>query len=492
MDWFNKNIVAAISPAWALNRARSGAMVRAFYDATQASRLRKRKSKRGSADQHNQAAQRPLLEQARYLDENYDIFSGILDTLVNNVVGTGLVPEFHVKDRAGNLAEDINGQLADAFEDWARHPEVTGEHEYAALQRMSCRAFFRDGEIFTQYLTGSIPSLQHNTVVPFSLEPIESEMCPVDYTNDSKQIKQGVKKNAWGRPINYYFYKDHPSESYAGSYYTDLKVLPAANVQHLKLTKRFRQTRGISIVATVNTRIDDIKDIEESERVAARVAAAVTGSIKKGSAELWEPLTDENGAKIEREMAFEPGMIFDNLGPGEELEIAASNRPNNQIIVFRDANIRAAASGTMTSYSSISKNYNGTYSAQRQELVEQYQSYAALSGHFAGRKVIPDVMRFMQVCYETGLIRLGPEIDKMSMFAVDIVPPQMPWIDPKKEADAWTTMIDYDLESRSHISRNRGRNPQKIRDQINREQDWPSNRVTNTDNAEDKKDVEEG
>ncbi len=492
MSWVNRNIIAALAPQWALKRARSQAMVKAFYDATEYNRYRANKSKRGSADQHNERAQRPLLEQARYLDENYDIFSGALDALVNNVVGVGLVPEFHVKDIAGNLAEEVNEKLTQYFEDWARHPEVTGEHDYNSLQRLACRAWFRDGESFAQYLSGAIPSLKHNTIVPYSIEQIESELCPIDYTDESKKIKQGIRKNDWGRPTNFYFYKGHPNETYQGSIFTDLKTLEAERVQHLKLTKRFRQTRGISIVATVNTRFDDIKDIEESERVAARVAAAVTGSIKKGMPEMWNPYVDEDNNTEEREMEFAPGMILDTLGPGESLEIAASNRPNNQIIMFRDANIRAAASGLMATYSSIAKDYNGTYSSQRQELVEGYGNYAALSGYFASRKVIPDIMRFMQTCYDSGLVKIGADIDKLTLFSVDIVPPQMPWIDPKKEADAWTTMLDYDLESRAHISRKRGRNPQKIIDQIRREQGWPANQISGNASVEVIEKTDEG
>ena len=46
----------------------------------------------------------------------------------------------------------------------------------------------------------------------------------------------------------------------------------------LTLVKRINQARGVSIFHNVIRRLDDIQEIEESERVAARVAAAIAAS----------------------------------------------------------------------------------------------------------------------------------------------------------------------------------------------------------------------
>ncbi len=53
------------------------------------------------------------------------------------------------------------------------------------------------------------------------------------------------------------------------------------------------------------------------------------------------------------------------------------------------------AAGMGTSYSSLSKNYNGTYSAQRQELVEQYGAYGVLSMEFIHQLARPITERFV-------------------------------------------------------------------------------------------------
>ena len=52
---------------------------------------------------------------------------------------------------------------------------------------------------------------------------------------------------------------------------------------------------------------------------------------------------------------------------GEEIGTIDTNRPNPNLQAYRDGQLRASAAGLGASYSSISRNYNGTYSAQRQE-----------------------------------------------------------------------------------------------------------------------------
>ncbi|MGU0161066.1 phage portal protein [Escherichia coli] len=49
--------------------------------------------------------------------------------------------------------------------------------------------------------------------------------------------------------------------------------------------------------------------------------------------------------------------------------------PNPNLETFRNGQLRAVAAGSRLSFSSTARNYNGTYSAQRQELVESTDGY---------------------------------------------------------------------------------------------------------------------
>ena len=77
-----------------------------------------------------------------------------------------------------------------------------------------------------------------------------------------------------------------------------------------------------------------------------------------------------------------PGMTFDDLRPGEDVGVIQSNRPNTALNIWRAGQLRSSCAGTRSQYSSVARDYDGTYSAQRQELVEGWEGFAVLQDEF--------------------------------------------------------------------------------------------------------------
>ena len=464
-----EQIIEHISPNWAASRAKARFNLRA-YEAAKPSRLHKLHSDRGSGDASVAKAGDNLRIQARFLDENHDLARGVLNTLVNNIVGTGIRIEALVKDKKGETLTDFNNKLHQLFENWMLKPEVTWELHWHQLQRLAARSWLRDGEVFLQLLEGISPNLDHGTKIPFSLELIEADLVPMDFNDEKKNIIQGVKKNQWGKPISYCLYKQHPADiasSLNPKIKEEYKLVPADNILHLKITDRVRQTRGVSIFASVLRRLDDIKEYEEAERTAAKVAAAMCAFIRKSpDGPIASSKLDDVGNRL---MSMRPGMIFDNLLPGEEIDMIESNRPNTMLEQFRNSQLRAVAAGTSTSFSSIAKDYNGTYSAQRQELVEQSVHYACLREHFVERFIRPIWQRFIRISLLTDLIDIPKNLDMNTLVDADFRGPNMPWIDPLKEIHAEEKAVQAGFKSRSQVIRERGSNPAIVNEQIKRE-----------------------
>ena len=438
------------------------------YEAAQPSRLRKIKTDPGSGDAVVERAGESLRLQARFLDENHDLARGVLNCLVNNVIGRGITVEPQVKLPSGELAKPINDQLLDLWDEWICLPEVTWELHWNQMLRLVARCWFRDGEVLVKHIEGTNAALDHGTAVPYSLELIEADYLPFDYTDDKKRIIHGVEKNAWRRPRAYYLYKEHPGDKHSFVTRQDTKRYPAEKIIHLKITDRIAQTRGVSIFASVMTRMEDIKDYELSERLAAKVAASICAYVRKNLDAPTNPQSvDAAGNRL---LKMQPGMIFDNLLPGEEIGMIDSNRPNAMLEQFRNSQLRAVAAGTSTSYSSISKDYNGTYSAQRQELVEQSVHYGVLRDHFIERCVRPIWERFVDMAVLSGKLEL-PEgsINPRTLWNAGFQGPTMPWIDPKKEGEAEQLAVSAGFKSRSQVIRERGGNPQDVFEQIKQE-----------------------
>jgi lambda family phage portal protein len=210
------------------------------------------------------------------------------------------------------------------------------------------------------------------------------------------------------------------------------------------------------VFASVLNRFDDLKDYEESERIAAKIAASMAAFIKKGSPDLYEPSATNEG---QRQMKFRPGIVFDDLRPGEEIGMIDTNRPNPNLETYRSGQLKAIAAGAGPTFSSIARSYDGTYSAQRQELVEGFAIYSTLANEFIGRIVRPVYEQFIATAIASGVLKVPAGVRVETLNDAAYMPPSMPWIDPKKEVEAWGMQEDRCYVSGPEIIRKRGGNP---------------------------------
>ncbi|HBO8079519.1 TPA: phage portal protein, partial [Pseudomonas aeruginosa] len=107
------------------------------------------------------------------------------------------------------------------------------------------------------------------------LELLEPDYLPFSYNNLSKGIVQGIERDTWRRKRAYHLLKDHPGnlQTLGGS--LAVKRVEAERIIHIAYRKRIGQNRGVPMLHAVLIRLADLKDYEESERVAARISAAL-------------------------------------------------------------------------------------------------------------------------------------------------------------------------------------------------------------------------
>ncbi len=465
-----ESMIASVSPAWAASRARNRVRALAYrqaYEAAETTHLRKKQKDFGSGNAVVSMTGAALRNHGRYLDRNHDIISGGLSTLAQNLIGpTGINVVPTPRDAAGNVDEGVVDQIVPLYTAWAKRPEVTWMHDWASSQRLLCRTWLRDGEAMAQELRGPIPFLEHGSAVPFSLELLEPDIIPLDLEDQARRIRQGIECNAWGRPVAYHVYKQHPGEY--GVFQPGTKRVPADLIRHLRLVDRIGQLRGVSILASTFTRIEDLKDYEESERIAAKIAASFAAVIIKGDPSMYP----ESDSGAERTMRMQPGMIFDSLRAGEDVKAIDSKRPNPNLEPYRNGQLRAIAAPMRISFSSLAKNYNGTYSAQRQELVEQYGAYGVLAYEFVSQMLRPVYERFVSIAIAAGELILPRGMTPAMAVGADYLPPPMPWIDPLKEATALRAQVRSGFRSAASVIAERGGRMYDTLEQIALERQW--------------------
>lgn len=407
-----------------------------------------------------------LVRFARHLDQNHDISRGALNRLTQFIIGpNGIGIEPMPETLTGEVHQEFAEELLAAWGDWVQWPEVTFEHDWIATQRLLGRSWLRDGEVFSKFIEGHRPDLDHGTRVPLSLELIEADLLPRDFHDPARQITSAVERNAWGRVRAYHFMKTHPGGLFglSSSASFDLIRIPTEQILHLKLTDRIRQARGVSQLASVIRRLSDIKQYEDDERLAAKIAARLTAYIKKAVGG-YDMETQRPPGR--RNFEIMPGMVFDDLLPGEEVGMIDGKRPNPHVEDFRKGQLRAGAAGADLSYSSFARDYNGTFSAQRQELVEQQGGYEFMSALFIGQFVRPVWQRFVSTALLSRAVRLPPDINPLTVNSANYRSPALLWIDPLREIQAHVEAIDNRLTSPQKIIRSRGDNPDDVLKQI--------------------------
>lgn len=476
------DVIGVFSPGWKAARLRSRAVIQA-YEAVKTTRTHKARRENRTADQLSQYGAVSLREQARYLDNNHDLVIGVFDKLEERVVGkNGIIVEPHPVLRNGAIARDLAAEIRTRWSEWSVSPEVTGQFTRPMLERLMLRTWLRDGEVFAQMVSGRINSLTPSAGVHFWLEALEPDFIPMT-SDESNRLNQGVFVDDWGRPEKYLVYKSRP----VSGRQMETKEVDAERMLHLKFVRRLHQMRGTSLLSGVLIRLSALKEYEDSELTAARIAAALGMYIRKGDGQSYEP--DGNGSKDkERELTIQPGIIYDDLKPGEEIGMVKSDRPNPNLETFRNGQLRAVAAGSRLSFSSTARNYNGTYSAQRQELVESTDGYLILQDWFIGAVTRPMYRAWLKQAVASGVIRLPRDLDRSSLYTAVYSGPVMPWIDPVKEAEAWKIQIRGGAATESDWVRAGGRNPDDVKRRRKAEID--ENRkldlVFDTDPASDK------
>lgn len=471
LNWLDRSI-SFFAPGAAVKRFRQRVALAALtgYEAANPGRKRKFHRNTQSGDSLARVAAVPLRNQARHLERINDISRGILDKLVDFTVGpNGISIEPQPKNKKGELHREFAKRLQQTYAKWSEWPEVTWTHDRAAAERLAARTWFRDGEVLGQLVTGKRNDLVYGSSLPVAIEMIEADLLPHDLEDQSKNIRQGIERNTWGRPSAYHLYKTHPGDdrNLTG---LQTKRVPAEQMLHVRLVDRIGQLRGITVFASIIERLQDIHEYEDSERLAAKMAADMVLKITHGSPEMWDAQGgskyDPNSPPVYR---MDGGMVVVNTAPGETADFFDTKRPNLNGIEFVEGHLRRVASGTGLSYSSVSRNYNGTYSAQRQELVENWPHYHALTGTFVAQWTRPTWQQI--VAWELLTNGIPADLDVATAADALFLGPPMPWIDPEKEANAQLILVQACFKSSSQVIRERGRVLEDTYQQLKHEHD---------------------
>ncbi len=471
--------IIQIAPQWGANRLRARMRVTAMSGGYRSARTNRRgmqtwSTRAWTADESILPDLATLRERSRDLVRNTPLGAAAVNTVVTNVVGTGLkvLPEV---DRdflglADEAADALERDLERRFAAWADSMacDVTRTEDFAGLQDLAFRSTLESGDVFAVKRFVERPGER----LGFRLQMIEGDRVSTPsgvrdgkVLDNGNTVSGGVERDADGAPVSYHFLDAAAvgaTPMGARRWLPMPAFAPSGRrlVMHLFDRRRPGQARGVPYLAPVIEALKELDDYTEAERFAAVVAGLFTVFVKT-EAELdgtktlgttTEPSADAFATSEDRDVRLRKGLLVE-LDAGESIETANPGRPNQVFDQFVMAIMQQIAAGLELPAEVILKRFEKSYSASLAALLEAWKFFRSRRRWLA--------VHLCQPCYEDviaeevarGAISApgffdDPEI-RRAYTRAKWIGPAPGQIDPAKEVDAAAKRIEIGISSRA-------------------------------------------
>ncbi|EKO3731119.1 phage portal protein [Vibrio metschnikovii] len=452
-------VVAVFNPEKGLKRLYDRSLLNKYTAAlpVDPKTKQKRKFSKTSANELNKGA-KAIYERAREGDENNPFVTAILDELCANVVGpNGIMVEPQPLDHKGEVHIEFAQAIAKWWELHSLKQNIDNETSRSETEWLACRTWLRDGEVFGRMYMGYHPQITYPSSTPFAIQPFEPQYIPRHITEPEGGLIEGIKRNRLGQAVSYLIQKDSIGFEFA--------EVDADFICHLKFTRRLHQNRGVSILHSVLDLISRLESYDNSEMVSAEIASRFAYYIKRDPT-----LGGDTGDAFSRggDIFLGMGNSFE-LAPGEDAGVVESNRKEAMSAPFRSGQQKLVSSAVGVNNSSVTRNYDGAYSSNRQELVDSYARYRVLQRKFVLNWTRPQYRTALSMAILSGELKVPASVNAASVYNAIYQAPVMPWIDPKKEMDGIEKGSRLGLFSLSQAQRERNINPLATRKEIQAE-----------------------
>jgi len=246
-----------------------------------------------SANSDHAADATTLRTRSRALIQNVPYMAQGLRSLVANVIGTGITPNWK-----GQGAAKLNA----AWAKWVKEADADGRLDVYGLQAAAYRAMEQDGEVLIRLRPRRVAD---GLAVPLQLQLLEIDWLDSYRTGraegSSNTIVNGIEYDPLGKVAGYWLFEQHPGEMVVTMRArSSSRFVSAENIIHLFTPDRPGQGRGFPRAAPVIARVRDLQLYEDAEQqrknLEARLSVLASGDVTQMAA---PPPQDESQAPQE-------------------------------------------------------------------------------------------------------------------------------------------------------------------------------------------------
>jgi lambda family phage portal protein len=301
-----------------------------------------------------------------------------------------------------------------------------------------------DGEAFLQFVT---------TPDGLRLRLLPAEMVDEKHTIDlggGARVIGGVEFDQAGKRVAYWVSPVRP-EDFTISYLPPVRV-PASEILHLYRPMGAGQVRGMSWLAPVLVRLNEMDQLEDALLVGAKVAAMHAGFLVDQNGSAGDSPFDGQQVGNVMESGLEPGTLR-FLPAGWDIRFSTPQQAA-QSVQFAQMQLRAIASGLGVPVHLMTGDLTGAnYSSLRagtvafQQRVEQIQFQTVIP-----QLVRPTFSRAVSTLVLSGSLQ-APDFETRTAdyLDADFYPPAQPWVDPLKDQEAEALAVQNGFKSRRQV-----------------------------------------
>jgi len=406
-----------------------------------------------SADAEIAIAGALLRDRMRDLVRNNPHAAKAVSVLVNNIVGSGIMP------RAASGDDRLDKATDSLWEEWSAVCDADGQLDFYGLQTLACRQMVEAGEVL---LRRRPRRAADGLPVPLQIQLVEADLLDAGRNGDladGGRIVQGIEFDPLGRRRAYWLYAQHPGDAVVSlRRRLDSAAVPAAEVAHI-YEKQRAQVRGVPWGTPVMRALRDLDDWTQAELVRKKTEACVVGIVlgaDEGEQGIAPSVVDADGHRVEQ---FEPGLIAYARG-GKDIRF---NQPATTagVAEWLRAQLHIIAAGFRMPYELLTGDLSQVnYSSIRAGLVEFRRLIEAAQWQL----VIPMLCQPVWDWFTTQAWVAGqlPRPD----IPVEWSPPRFEAVDPLKDAMADLLAMRSGTMTLAQAISRQGHNPEAVLTEI--------------------------
>lgn len=412
-----------------------------------------------------------LRARSRDLARNAPIGGAALNTVVSNVIGTGLSMQSNPDAKyLGWSDEQANEWKREIEAEWALwcnslDCDSTRTMNFYGLQSLALRSMLESGDVLA-----ITPAIKRSSPYSLTVQLIEADrLSNKNLASDSTSVIAGITIDSNGAPIKYSISKQHPGSMRRTSLeWVEIDAYGRngrRNVLHLFDKRRPGQVRGVPYLAPVIEHLKQLARYSEAELQAAVVSAALAIFVKM-DAEAFASLFDgDTSAKyINSAQRWDGTVPTDldgnakavNLLPGESIETPALGRPNVNYDPFFLSMLKQIGPALEIPFEVLVKHFSSSYSASRAALLDFWRIVRVRRDFMATNFCEPIKELWFEEAVSLGRIQApgffsDPRI-RQAYSRVSWIGDSPGSIDPEKEVKAAKGRIELGISTREKES----------------------------------------